>query len=334
MAMEIVTTDEVLNAAQVRGPALPLELKKVIGKGDSITIGAAISQLLKQGRIKVTDVKKGGSPFYYVSGQEPKLELVAGNLNEKDKQTYDILKEKKVLRDKTQEPITRVGLRQIKDYSRLFTVTVNSEKEIFWRYYLVSEQEAIQILKERFAPKTETVKVPEKTEEKSSEATKDASQPKQETESSQKKELQKSEKQTTQKPKSRPQNSDRRTPAAEEQKSLDDSYETLLQETEDEFLDQINNFFKENQISVHKADMIRKGSEYEFIISMQTPMGSAEYYCKAKSKKKSADGDLSQAYVQGQTRRLPTVYLTTGDIAKKSMEKLKTDYKGMLLKQI
>lgn len=320
MAIEIVTTDEVLRALQTRGPALPLELRKVIGKGDSITIGATISQLIKHGKIKVTDVKKGGSPFYYLPGQEPKLELIANNLNEKDLQTYNLLKEKKVLRDKTQEPITRVGLRQIKDYSRLFTVTVNGEKEIFWRYYLVSEQEAIQILKERFAPKKEAVKTESKKEE-------NIEQP---TEREQKKtESQKSEKQE-----GSPQSPSRSSQHTEKQKSLDDSYETLLEKTEDDFLNQINKFFKENNISVHKADQIRKGSEYEFIISMQTPMGTAEYYCKAKSKKKSTDGDLSQAYLQGQTRRLPTVYLTTGVVAKKSMEKLKTDYKGMLLKQI
>jgi len=43
---------------------------------------------------------------------------------------------------------------------------------------------------------------------------------------------------------------------------------------------------------------------------------------------------LSSAYLQGQIRRIPTVFITTGEVTKKAKEKIRTDYKGMIIKEI
>lgn len=307
MAIELVSTDDVLRAIQIRGPLMPLDVRKVLGKGDSITIGATLSQLTASGKVKVTHLKRGGSPFYYLPGQESKLEGLYNNLNEKDQRTFHLLKEKKILRDKTQEPLIRVSLREIKDFSRIFTVTVNNEPETFWRYYLISEQEAIQILKEQYAPKKPAMKEERKIQET-------------------KKEIPKEEKPKPKKPKQE----------KEEQKSLDHEYEepNIFETIEDDFLSTLKKFFDKNEIEVKEAKLVRKGSEYDFVIEMKTPMGTAEYFCKAKSKKKCNDGDLSIAYLQGQSRRIPTVFITTGEVNKKARENMKTNYKGMLLKEI
>jgi len=310
MAIELVSTDDVLRAIQMRGPLMPLDVRKFLGKGDSITIGATLSQLTASGKVKVTNLKRGGSPFYYVLGQEPKIENLYNNLKEKDQRTFHLLKEKKILRDKTQDPLIRVSLREIKDFSRMFNVTVNNEQETFWRYYLISEQEAIRILKEQYAPKKQAV--PEKKEEsKPVEKKTEVSKPR---ESKPKREKQE----------------------REEQKSLDPKYEepNIFETVDDDFLSTLKKFFDKNEIEVKEARIIRKGSEYDFVIEMKTPMGTAEYFCKAKSKKKCNDGDLSTAYLQGQSRRTPTVFITTGEVNKKARENMKTRYKGMLLKEI
>lgn len=328
MSIEIVSAEDALKAVQNRGPLLPMDVRKYLGRGDSITIGAALSTLFREKKVLTTNVKKGGSPFYYVPGQESRLEFVSNNLNEKDKQTYDFLKEKKVLRDKSQEPLTRVSLRQIKDYAKSFQVTVNNEQEIFWRYYLISEKEAFQILRDRYAPKKEEVVIPNEHKNKSKDQEKEVQKEKSEP----KKEVHVKKEEKKEKTKTELKN---KTEESEEQKTIQETDEENIFETvEDDFLDQIKKFFDDNNIKVKEAELIRKKSEYNFVIMMSTPMGRAEYFCKAKSKKKSNDGDLSTAYVQGQTRRIPTVYLTTGEVAKKAKEKISKEYKGMLIKEI
>ena len=67
---------------------------------------------------------------------------------------------------------------------------------------------------------------------------------------------------------------------------------------------------------------------------MPTPVGKIEYYCKAKAKKKSNDGDLASAKLQGQSKNLPVIYLTTGEITKKAKEKLQSDFKGLVVKEL
>ncbi|MCF7866490.1 hypothetical protein K9L67_05120 [Candidatus Woesearchaeota archaeon] len=341
MSIEIVTSEEALSAVQNRGPLLPMDVRKYLGKGDSITIGAALSTLFQSKKVLTTNVKKGGSPFYYVVGQEAKLDLVSGNLNEKDKQTYDFLKENKVVRDSKQDPLTRVSLRQIKDFSRSFEVVVNGEKETFWRYYLISEKEAYIVLNERYAPKKEEVEIPKEHESKVQEVKKEMIQDDQKSNEEksksvkQEQQVTKQDKQETQKKVKTSEQRNFTQKKSEEQKTLqEEDQENIFETVEDDFLDTIKKFFDNNLIKVKEAELIRKGSEYNFVITMSTPMGKAEYFCKAKSKKKSNDGDLSSAYIQGQTRRIPTVYLTTGEVTKKAKEKINKEYKGMLIKEI
>jgi len=157
-SIELVDTEKVLNAVKMRGPLIPLDVRKVIGKGDSIVIGAELSSLVQRGLVKVTTIKMGGSPFYYVSGQELKLELILKYLNEKDLRACNLIREKKILRDSKQELLSRVCLRNIKDFAKSFTVKVNNQEEIFWRYFLISEKEAIDLVRKMFTPPVKEIK--------------------------------------------------------------------------------------------------------------------------------------------------------------------------------
>lgn len=316
-AIELVSPEEVLSVVKSIGPLQPLDVRKVLKRGDSIVIGAVLSGLVGRGLVKVTTVKRGGSPYYYSPGTESRLERVSEFLNEKDIRAYNLLKEKKILRDKSQEPLTRVALRAMKDYSRQFTFNVNGEEEIFWRYYLISENDALTAIKNAFSQKqkqsSEKIETPIVQIKPQKEETPVAeSKSRVPVQNKQTKEVQ----------------------TSIQDKQEDDETHKLFSETNDDFLKKLKKFFDSKGIQVKESKLIRKGSEYEFIIEMETPMGFAEYYCKAKSKKKCNDGDLSSAYLQGQTRRIPVVFITTGEVAKKAKEKTKTDYKGMLIKEI
>ena len=82
-------------------------------------------------------MKVGGSPLYFIPGQEPRLENFSQHLKSKEKDAFNLLKEKKFLRDREQEPAIRVALRSIRDFAIPFRIN----EEIIWRYFIIPESE-------------------------------------------------------------------------------------------------------------------------------------------------------------------------------------------------
>jgi DNA polymerase III gamma/tau subunit len=146
-----VSRDDILQLLKMRGPLVPNAIKKVIG-GDSIILGATLAELSSRKLVKLTNLKKGGSPFYYLPGQESMLETCVEYLNPKDADTVAFLREKKVVADRELELFQRVSMRQIKDFAKEFKAQTSQGELLFWHYYLVSEQEAINILNQRNKP--------------------------------------------------------------------------------------------------------------------------------------------------------------------------------------
>jgi hypothetical protein len=100
------------------------------------------------------------------------------------------------------------------------------------------------------------------------------------------------------------------------------------------FFKQINNFFNSTKINITETHEIKKNTEIDFIIELQTQIGNVRYFCKAKNKKKINESDLSTALVQAQSKTLPLLFLTTGNISKKAKEKLNTDFKNIVYREI
>ncbi len=119
-----------------RGPSLPVHIAR--GTGLSILFASAfLSELLSERKIKMSHMKVGNSPIYYIPGQEAHLENFAHYLNDKEKEAFTLLQNKKVLQDFEQTPAIRVALRSIKD----FAMPLKKEDKIFWRYYLIPESQ-------------------------------------------------------------------------------------------------------------------------------------------------------------------------------------------------
>ena len=103
----------------------------------------------------------------------------------------------------------------------------------------------------------------------------------------------------------------------------------------DEFLKGLMVYFKDKRIVLVEHKIIRKHAEIEMLLKIPSVLGELEYYCKAKNKKNVNDSDLSAAVVQGQLKKLPVLFLTTGDLTKKAKELLNTELnKGLLVKKI
>jgi hypothetical protein len=298
MALQPISRDEVLQLVKMRGPLIPNDLRQQLKLGDTILLGAMLSELASKSLVKISSVKIGGSPFYYDPANPAALEKVAGHLNEKDKRTYDLLKEKKVLRDDEHEALIRVSLRNIKDYALPLTVG----GALYWRYYLVPESEAQLLIKRGAAPPLPTPPATEKqavlAEKEAAPAVPSATPP-------------------------QPRATKRRKEPAQPGEP----------KPSDSFAKAAHAFFQENNIKVLDQRLIKKG-EIDFIIELPTPVGSVTYFCKAKAKKSTSDGDLASAKLQGAAKNLPTIYLTNGELSKRAKEMLEKELKGLVVKRV
>lgn len=151
--------EKIVFIVQRRGPSLPIHIAQATGLS-MLFSSAFLSELISDKKIKISNMKVGGSPLYFIPGQEPMLEKFSNYLKSKEREAFDLLKSKKILKDKEQDPAIRVALRAIKDFA--FPVIHN--EEIFWIYFTLSEQEAEELLNQ--FEKSNTEKVEEKIIEK------------------------------------------------------------------------------------------------------------------------------------------------------------------------
>ncbi len=102
----------------------------------------------------------------------------------------------------------------------------------------------------------------------------------------------------------------------------------------DLFLKKVQNFFNISRINIIETKDIKKNAEIDFIVELQTTIGKVKYFCKTKNKKKINEGDLSSALLNAQSKSLPLLFLTTGNISKKTKEQLNTDFKNIVYREI
>jgi hypothetical protein len=107
---------------------------------NSLFVSAFLSELIQEKRIKMSNLKVGGSKLYLLPNQQESLEKFYKFLHPKEAETFLLLKEKKILKDSEQEPAIRVALRSIKD----FAIHFKENEEIYWRYLTFSEDEALK----------------------------------------------------------------------------------------------------------------------------------------------------------------------------------------------
>lgn len=295
------TRERIVEIVKVKGPVLPVQISKEIGS-NILMASAHLAELTASNRLKISTIKVGGSPLYYLQGQEAMLQKYVSNMNDKEKKAFDLLNQQKVLRDSEQEPVIRVALREIRDFAIPLNVTHNSNKEVFWKWYLTPNEEAEQIIKE----KLEILQPIEKPTEKI-----------------QKQEIK--EQRTEQK---------KVESVQKESKPKKGPRKYKPREKEDNFLKDIMKFFEKNNINVVNSEIIKRNSEIDFIVDIPSVVGNLQYYCKAKNKKRINDSDLSSAYVKGHFKKLPVLVISTGDLSAKAQEILAKELNNLTFKKI
>jgi len=128
------------------GPSLPVHIAREI-ESSILFASAFLSELASEKRLKISYVKIGNSPLYYLPEQKSLLEKFSNYLKSKEKEAFMLLKEKKFLKDSEQAPAIRVALREIKD----FAIPFRKEEEIIWRFFSVPEEE-FEVKKKEIKP--------------------------------------------------------------------------------------------------------------------------------------------------------------------------------------
>lgn len=317
--MNPVSVDQVIRIVATKGPVLPVQVSKEIN-GNTMFAGALLSQLVEQKKVFISSLKVGGSPLYYVKEQASRLQDFSKYLNEKDRKTYDLLKQGRILRDSEQSPLVRVSLRSIKDFAIPLEVTFGSDKEIFWKWYLLSEDDARDMIRSH-------LKVDEKEKEN-------------------KIEEKKPEEKKIEKPSEKPLSSfvadktenaapvsESKAPEQVKENTEEKNAKSFVHIAEnDPFVGKIISFLKEKEITVKNIEIKKKNSEVDLMLLVPSAVGFIEYYCKARNKKSINDSDVSSAYVQGQLKKRPSMLLMTGDVTKKARELLSKDIKISIVK--
>jgi hypothetical protein len=295
-------SDAILKFISSKGPSLPIQISKHVGK-NLLLSSAMLSELSSKKKLKVSTLKVGSSPLYYVSGQEFQLQKYADNLGEKEKIAYDLLMSKKVLRDTDLMPIMRLCMRNIKDFAHQLNVTIKDTKEVFWKWYLTNDTEAERLIKDILgltivAPVEERI-VPVVESEKTEFVEKKIRSKKVE---------------------------------VVQQKIIKKRAVKKKKELSSNFLTYVHNYFKANEIKVTEQIMQRKDKEYDFVIEVTNSLGVMTCYCKAVNKKRIDERDLSLSMVQGQLKRLPTIFITFGIPTKRAKEMLRKELKAVTFK--
>lgn len=300
-----IPREKVLAAVQ-EGPTWPIKIARKVG-GDTMIIGAILSTLIESGEVAVSTLKIGGSPLYYMPGQEDKLEGFIDHLNEKDQKTFRILREKKLLQDSAQDPLIRVSLRILKDFAKQFEVEVNGRKETFWRFYAYDKDEALKEAMNMLSQKSVVIKTEEKIEK--IEEKHEKAEPHIE-------------------PKVVIEYKIEHKPEEHRHKEIKKTEPGILKK---DFFESIKKHVHQMNLDIISKEKLKK-TEYTMILKNHD---TNEYiYCIAKDKKNINEGDLSTAFVYAHSKKMPCIFLMTGTLTKKAEHMVEKEFKDMKIEKI
>jgi hypothetical protein len=342
--------DAVLEVVKREGPVLPVQVSKKT-KLSTLFASANLSELVHYKKVMASHTKVGGSPVYYVEGQEQGLQdRLYDYLKDNEKKAFDLLKEKKVLKDDDLDQPVKAGLKSLKDFAKPLNVKVNGSSLLFWKWYLADDGEVKELVNEllqegkKKEEKQETLKKEEPKVEKKEEKQdkKEDKKDKSEEKPIQASEAVEAPKQDT---KTSPEPDDVDVsyasagddfsvvfqPSSSMQASLANKVSHKLEEPVDEFYDEVKKFLEPLGVEIAEANLIKKNSDIDLILDLPTPVGVARYYCRARNKKRLSDGDLTNAFVQGQIRRLPVILLSPGELTKKAFDVVNHELKGQVI---
>ncbi|MEK6895045.1 MAG: hypothetical protein AABX48_00840 [Nanoarchaeota archaeon] len=286
--------EKIIITLRQRGPSLPVHIANATGQS-MLFAGAFLSELLSEKMIKISDMKVGSSPIYFLEGQEPQLENFTKYLKGKEREAFEILKEKKFLKDKNLSPVIRIALRSIKD----FAIPLKYNEEIYWKYYTIPTS---TFNPEIFAPERIQIKQPEEKEEKIEEPVK------LETKENKKDEEKEVIISSEEKPKIH--------------KIKKQAKKKKAAKQDDKFFNKVKEYLSGKSIEIIGVEGITKNN-----LTLKVKTKNKEKLIIAYNKKKINESEIIKAHKKAGEVGLPYIILTMGETPKKTislMDALKT----------
>ncbi len=325
--------EQLIGFLRTHGPAMPSQAAKHL-RTEILLASAMLSEAVTQGKVIVSSLKIGGSPLYYLPGQESGLErFAAGNLNPKDVAVLQKLKQQKVLREAQLDLLEKVSIRSLKDFAVPLQVTVRGRGELFWKWRLSTGQEVHDSISTLLSPEeTQASEPAERT------AAHPAGQPapaaagssaEWKAVSGSSADGERSRASAEWKAVSGSSADGERSRAAAEWKAESDETPALPKkrravQRNDDFFPSVEQMLRKLSISIEQKETIRRNKELNFLLKVPSAVGVISYFCKAKNKNRCDEKDLSAAYMQAQMKKLPLFLLYTGELTKKAQEMLES----------
>lgn len=348
--MTIDYRQRALDYLRSHGPSVPVAVGKHLGT-NSMLAGAVLSDLKEKGELRISRLKVGGSPLYYLQGQETDLLKFRNHLDAKEREVLTELEQRQVMRENACSPLQRVALRNSQDFAIPLDVTFKGGKETFWKWFAVPDADAEGIIRSMINPQSEEAP-----------AKKTATHPTQQQSLHHEAPMRPAPVQSTPTPSRVTQTPTPKTTASPTTQTTVAApaahvptpqhapataplpQSNLLEEQQhlappqasasDDFLMSLHRFFAQNNIKIVSQQCVKKKAEYDFVLRLPSSVGELTYYCKAKSKRRISDMDISAAFVQGQLRKLPVLFLSPGELAKKAQELISHELHALTYKRV
>lgn len=278
------------------GPSLPSAISNSINLSLLFT-SALLSEIYREGRIKISHLKIGGSPLYLVEGQEPQLDKFTRYLERKEQEALDNLKKHEVLDDEKIEPSHRVALRNIKDFAVMMKININEQDKIFWRLHTLTREQVENKLKEILS------KGKERKEIKIVKPKKEIKIEKTEIKLDKKK--------------------------VEQEKKEEKPKKKQVRKKKDEINSAVKDYLSANNLIIEQ-ELNDDDKDLFAVVSSPTQLGRLKFLVIVKNKKRIGDSDITLALHSGQKNKMPVLFLTPGKLSKKA-EKYAEENGGLVI---
>lgn len=284
---------KIMSLIKLKGPCLPVQLSREIGLSILFT-SAILSEMASDKSLKISNLKVGGSPLYFLPSQEAMLEKFSNHLPLMEKEAFELLKKKSLLDDEKIQPAHRVALRNIKDFAIPMKATTEKGERIFWRIYSFPKERAIEEIR-RLVYKTKSKPADDKGKQEQKESRED----------DEKKESIK---------------------RGKEDKKKEKAKETG-------FAKRVYNYLQTNKIELLEEKELKKRN-IMLRVNVNSDIGRFEMLVIAKDKKTVSDSDLKLALSQGQSSKLPVLLLATGKLSKKAVKETENFKSYLIFKEL
>lgn len=330
---------KILSIMRIHGPSLPVHIAKQVNLS-MLFASAFLSELASEKQVRISNMKVGGSPLYYLPGQEEQLEKFSNYLGGKEKEAFTLLKEKALLREDDLDPAIRVAVKSLRDFAFSLTLNLPDKQITFWRFISLNEEEA----KKRIEAIFEEVARPDN--KKLSEGAKEEIKAKAEEKMEAKPELKIEHKKEEITPETKLETKKTKLEELKEQaRKLEEKIEKekikeeikekplieikekvkkekkIEEKPDSEFVVRIRKYLSENDIEILE-EIDKRKKDYEAVVRVDSDLGKIELLCIAKDKKGISENDLTLALEKARGKKRPAFFVTNGEINKKAKEYL------------